>query len=88
MSRISLDAAEKGISLSTVRSFRSTFFCAAVLLGCILVSHPVVEAGVGDDWVYIWSARVLADTGHVVYAGWATAMVAAGDCSGTARRQQ
>ena len=29
----------------------------------------------GDDWVYIWSARVLADTGHVVYAGWATAIV-------------
>jgi hypothetical protein len=75
MSRISLDAAEKGISLLAVRSFRSTFFCAAVLLGCILVSHPVVEAGVGDDWVYIWSARVLADTGHVVYAGWATAIV-------------
>ena len=75
MSRISLEAAEKGISLSTVRSFRSTFFCTAVLLGCILVSHPVVEAGVGDDWAYIWSARVLAGTGHVVYAGWATTIL-------------
>lgn len=52
------------------RSFRSTFFCSAILLGCILVSHPVAEAGIGDDWAYIWSAKVLADTGHVVYAGW------------------
>jgi hypothetical protein len=76
MSRISLDAApEKGISPSTVRSFRSTIFCVAVLLGCILVSHPVVEAGVGDDWAYIWSARVLAAAGHVVYAGWSTAIL-------------
>ncbi len=28
-----------------------------------------------DDWSYIWSARVLAQTGHVVYNGWATAML-------------
>ncbi len=75
MSQISLDAAEEGISLSMARSVGSTVFCTGVLLGCILLSHPVVEAGVGDDWAYIWSAKALFDTGHVVYAGWATAML-------------
>ncbi len=28
-----------------------------------------------DDWSYMWSARVLAKTGCVVYNGWATAML-------------
>ena len=28
-----------------------------------------------DDWTYIWSARVLAETGHVVYNGWSAAIV-------------
>jgi len=28
-----------------------------------------------DDWSYIYSARVLADTGHVVYNGWTTAIL-------------
>ena len=28
-----------------------------------------------DDWSYIWSARTLAETGHVIYNGWATAML-------------
>lgn len=28
-----------------------------------------------DDWSYIWSARLLAETGHIQYNGWATAML-------------
>ncbi len=31
--------------------------------------------GVADDWPYILSAQTLANTGHVVYNGWATAMI-------------
>jgi 4-amino-4-deoxy-L-arabinose transferase-like glycosyltransferase len=49
--------------------------CGLFLLLAIVVSHPVAEMGLDDDWSYIWSARVLADTGHVVYNGWATAML-------------
>lgn len=30
----------------------------------------------GDDFAYIWSAKVLAETGHVVYVGWAAMMLA------------
>jgi hypothetical protein len=31
--------------------------------------------GFDDDFSYIWTARAMADTGHVVYNGWATAML-------------
>jgi hypothetical protein len=31
--------------------------------------------GFNDDFSYIWTAKVFADTGHVVYNGWATAML-------------
>jgi hypothetical protein len=31
--------------------------------------------GINDDWSYIWSARALADTGHIMYNGWATAIL-------------
>jgi Dolichyl-phosphate-mannose-protein mannosyltransferase len=46
----------------------------ALLLG-VLIAHPVAETGVSDDWSYIWSAKVLAETGHLTYNGWATAML-------------
>jgi hypothetical protein len=36
---------------------------------------PRAEMGLHDDWSYIYSAKQLADTGHVVYNGWATAML-------------
>ena len=51
------------------------FACALALALCVIAAHPVVEMGMNDDWSYIWSARVLANTGHVVYNGWATAML-------------
>ncbi|MEO6805800.1 MAG: hypothetical protein ABI286_02305 [Edaphobacter sp.] len=51
------------------------FVCMMALLLCVLVARPFVSMGVNDDWSYIWTARVLADTGHVVYNGWATAML-------------
>jgi hypothetical protein len=46
----------------------------AVLL-CELVSRPFAEMGICDDWPYIVMAQKLAATGHVVYNGWAAAML-------------
>ena len=40
------------------------------LLFSVLLAQPYVSMGVCDDWSYIWSARVLADTGHLTYNGW------------------
>jgi hypothetical protein len=49
--------------------------CCLFLVLAILAAHPVAEMGVDDDWSYIWSARALVTTGHIVYNGWATAIL-------------
>jgi hypothetical protein len=49
--------------------------CGLLTLFCIVLINPRVEMGLNDDWSYIYSARVLADTGHIVYNGWATAIL-------------
>ena len=50
-------------------------WCALLVLLCALASRPALEMGLDDDFSYIWTAKALADTGHVVYNGWATAML-------------
>lgn len=49
--------------------------CVLLLLLCILAIRPFAEIGLNDDWSYIYSAHVLATTGHVVYNGWAAFML-------------
>jgi hypothetical protein len=47
-----------------------------LLLGfCTLATYPFVEMGQCDDFSYVRSAKTLAETGHVVYYGWASAML-------------
>jgi hypothetical protein len=48
--------------------------CMLALLFCVLAARPFAPVGINDDWSYIWTARVLADTGHIAYNGW-SAMV-------------
>ena len=45
--------------------------CALLLLVCIAVSRPFAEIGINDDWSYIRTAQLFAQTGHVVFNGWA-----------------
>ena len=49
--------------------------CVLALPVCALFVRPQVELGIIDDWSYIRSAEILAATAHVVYNGWATAML-------------
>lgn len=49
--------------------------CAVAWLGIALLTRPFVEAGLIDDFSYVKSAWVLADTHRLVYNGWATAMI-------------
>jgi len=56
-------------------SRRPAFLCALIFLLCALATYPVAEIGMNDDWSYVQSARVLAQTGRIVYNGWATAML-------------
>jgi hypothetical protein len=60
---------------TTQKSRLLAFLCALVLLICALATFPVAEIGINDDWSYVQSARVLAQTGRIVYNGWATAML-------------
>ena len=46
--------------------------CSALLILCLAVSHPIAETGMNDDPSFMWSARVAAQTGRIVYNGWAT----------------
>ena len=50
-------------------------FCAAVVLVCALISRPFTTIGIADDGPYILMAQTLAVTGHIVYNGWAAAMI-------------
>ncbi len=49
--------------------------CGLVALFCIVLIDPRAEIGLNDDWSYIFTAKRLAETGHVLYNGWATAML-------------
>lgn len=51
------------------------WFCALTLIAAALLIHPSLEMGINDDWSYIKSAQVLAQTGHIAYNGWSTAML-------------
>jgi hypothetical protein len=49
--------------------------CALAVPFCALLIHPYAETGIYDDWSYIKTTQILAQTGHVVYNGWATAIL-------------
>lgn len=47
-------------------------FAGALLMAlCIFLLNPRVEAGLLDDGSYVYSAQLLAQTGHIHYNGWA-----------------
>jgi hypothetical protein len=50
-------------------------FCAFVMLVCEFISYPFTTMGVCDDGPYIRMAQTFAETGHIVYNGWAAAML-------------
>ena len=60
---------------TATNSRRPAWLCGLALLIAALASFPVAEIGMNDDWSYVKTARVLAATGHIVYNGWATAML-------------
>jgi len=56
-------------------SRRPAILCALLLAICTLASYPFAEMGGNDDFAYVRSAKALADTGHMVYFGWSSAML-------------
>jgi hypothetical protein len=54
---------------------RPALLCAFLLALCTLATYPFVEMGQCDDFAYVRSAKTLAETGHIIYYGWASAML-------------
>jgi len=70
-----LDRANIGKMPDQLHAVRNGIICACVTAASILVSRPIAEMGFVDDWSYVKTAFVFARTGHLVYNGWATAML-------------
>lgn len=56
-------------------TLRDGLACALVFAVCLWTAWPVVEMGFDDDWSYIRTAQLFAQTGHFVYNGWAAAIL-------------
>ncbi len=56
-------------SKKTTPRFHASLLWVLALPICLWIAHASAEIGMADDWSYIYTARVLADTGHVVYNG-------------------
>jgi len=54
---------------------RNALLCAFFVGACLLAALPFAEMGFIDDWSYIKTAQVFANTGHFVYNGWTAAML-------------
>ena len=54
---------------------RPAIICALLLALCTLATYPFVEMGQCDDFAYVRSSKTLAETGHITYYGWASAML-------------
>jgi len=50
---------------------RNGLLCALAVAAALWASYPVAEMGFIDDWSYIKTAQMFAQTGHFVYNGWA-----------------
>lgn len=60
---------------ATLKNYLPSIMCVLTVVFCYLVVRPYAEIGVDDEWAYIKSAQVLAQTGHIAYNGWVNPML-------------
>ena len=61
---------------ATPRTFPlQALLCAALFLAAELIARPFTRFAIADEWSYAKTANILAQTGHIVFNGWATAML-------------
>lgn len=63
------------MSRARVRNYLPAMACAASLVLCYFLIRPYAEIGIYDDWSYIKSAQMLAQTGRIAYNGWGSPML-------------
>jgi len=69
-------SAKLSLSVQIVRDLKGpAIICAILLVVCVLAAHPFAEMADNDDFAYVRSAKILAETGHITYVGWASAML-------------
>jgi hypothetical protein len=59
----------------TVKKYLPAIACAAIPILCYVVVRPFAEIGINDDWSYVGTAQVLAQSGHLGYNGWGSPML-------------
>ncbi|SEB75166.1 ArnT family glycosyltransferase [Terriglobus roseus] len=69
-----METAQTSITQAPTLTRGDTFvgwLCILPVLLSVLAAAPFAEMGVHDDWSYIYSAKIFAETGHIAYNGWA-----------------
>ncbi len=56
-------------------STRNGLLCAVLVAACVLITNPTANMPFSDDFSYTRTALDFARTGHILYNGWATAML-------------
>jgi hypothetical protein len=54
---------------------RNGLVCCLIFLACYLLAWPVTGMGFIDDWSFLKTAQIFAQTGHIAYNGWSDPMV-------------
>lgn len=62
-------------ALAAKPSRHPALLCAFLAGLGILATYPVLDMGTNDDWSYVRTSLDLVRTGHLIYNGWATAML-------------
>ncbi len=68
-----LAAKSNGANAKVTRLYQ--LFCALMAALGVLATYPVLESGFCDDFSYAKTTLDLVKTGHLIYNGWATAML-------------
>jgi hypothetical protein len=56
--------------LKTESHWWDGLLCGCIVLLAVFSTHPIAEMGFSDDFSYIKTAFIYAQTGHIVYNGW------------------
>ena len=60
---------------ATSSHWKSTAACVLLFALAVLIARPFLEAGFSDDFSYIFTAKRAAETGRIIYNGWACPML-------------
>jgi hypothetical protein len=65
-----------------LKNYLPAIACALTPILCYLLARPYAEIGIYDDWSFVKTAQVFAQTGHIAYNGWASPMLGWQACLG------